>query len=100
MSLEENKALARRFFEDAPHNPSACDEIFAPNFQYHALHHLSGNPDLNSTPQIQKDAYERQNQSWGGWRTTIDGMIAELDKVVVVWTQHGTQQGDYYGVPP
>lgn len=30
MSLEENKASARCYFEDAPFNPAACDEIFAP----------------------------------------------------------------------
>jgi hypothetical protein len=29
MSLEENEALVRRYFEDATHNPEICDEIFA-----------------------------------------------------------------------
>lgn len=32
MSLEANKTLVRRYFEDAPHNPDACDEIFADKF--------------------------------------------------------------------
>jgi len=26
MSIEINKALVRRYFEDAPSNPAACDE--------------------------------------------------------------------------
>jgi len=36
MSLEENKKIARRYFEDAPFNPEACDEIFAPVIHFHA----------------------------------------------------------------
>jgi len=35
MSLEENKALVRRYFQDAMHNPEICDEIFAPEFRFH-----------------------------------------------------------------
>jgi hypothetical protein len=33
MSIEENKALVRRYFEDAPYNPTACDEIFADKWE-------------------------------------------------------------------
>jgi len=25
MSVEDNKKLVRRYYEDAPHNPDACD---------------------------------------------------------------------------
>lgn len=39
MSLEDNKAVTRRYFEDAPFNPDAYDEIFAPRFQFHAIVH-------------------------------------------------------------
>jgi hypothetical protein len=38
MSIEANKALVRRYLEDAPSNPAACDEIFAPVVRLHAIH--------------------------------------------------------------
>jgi hypothetical protein len=30
MSIEKNKALVRRYFEEAPYNIEICDQIFAP----------------------------------------------------------------------
>jgi predicted ester cyclase len=100
MSVERNKALARRFFEEAPQNPSICDEIFAPAFQFHAIHHVSDDSDLTSTPQYEKEAYERHKSIWGDWQTTIEEIVAEGDRVVVRWTHYGMQQGEYYGLPP
>lgn len=50
MSIEENKAIVRRYFEDAPYNPASCDEIFAPTVRWHALYHTS-NSDFDSTPE-------------------------------------------------
>ena len=58
MSIEENKALVCRYFEDTPFNPTACDEIFAAKVRRHALYHTT-NPDFESSPQIEKAAYER-----------------------------------------
>jgi hypothetical protein len=49
MSLQANKALARRYFEDAPYNPGACDEIFAPQLRFHAIHHVTASPDVDSS---------------------------------------------------
>ena len=101
MTIEENKALVRRYFEDAPHNSGACDEIFAPRFQFHTLQRTSVTPQaVESTPQSEKTAYAWLRTVWGDWRMTIDEMIAEGDRVVVLWTFHGTQQGEYYGLPP
>lgn len=99
MSIEDNKALVRRYFEDAPHNLDACDEIFAPQVWWHALYHTA-DPDFLSTPQIEKAAYARHKTVWGDWIETIDKMIAEGDQVWVHWTGHGIQQGEYFGIPP
>jgi steroid delta-isomerase-like uncharacterized protein len=97
---EEGKALVRRYFEDAPSNPASCDEIFAPRFQFHSLQRASVTPQvMESTPQSEKVAYEWLRTVWGDWRMTIDEMIAEGDRVVVLWTFHGTQQGEFYGLP-
>ncbi len=100
MSVEENKTLVRRYFEDAPYNPDACDEIFAPSFRFHAIHHMTLNPDADSSPQSEKAAYEWLKTVWGGWCVTVDEMIAEGDRVMVRWTSRGTHQGEYFGVPP
>jgi predicted ester cyclase len=99
MSLEENKALARRYFEDAPNNPDVCDEIFAPSFQFHDLHHLADNSEMTSTPQTEKDAYEHHKLIWGAWRATVDEILAEGDKVVVRWTHYVTHKAEYCGLP-
>ncbi|MBM3150922.1 MAG: ester cyclase [Chloroflexi bacterium] len=98
MSVEENKTIVRRYFEDAPYNPAACDEIFAEKILWHALHHTV-NPDFDSTPQLEKAAYERHKQIFGDWIEGIDMMIAEGDLVMVHCAGQGKQQGEYFGIP-
>ena len=99
MTLETNKALVRRYFEDAPYNPAACDEIFAPHVHWHALYHTTS-PDLDSTPELEKTAYENHKKVWGSWIERIDEMIAEDDRVMVLWSGRGTQDQEYFGLPP
>jgi predicted ester cyclase len=99
MSVEDNKALVHRYYEDAPSHPDACDEIFAPHFQFHTIQHAA-HPDADSSPQSEKATYEWLKAVWGDWRMTIDEMIAEGDRVMVRWTFHGTQRGEYMGLPP
>ncbi len=101
MTIEENKAVARRYFEDARLNPDVCDEIFAPVFRFHTIQHASFTPqEVESTPQSEKEAYRWLQTVWGDWRMTIDEMIAEGDRVMVRWTFRGTQQGEYMGLSP
>jgi predicted ester cyclase len=101
MSIEENKKLVRRYFEDAPYNPDACDEIFAPSFQFHAIVHTGVTPQVvESDPHSEKAFYEQQKVVWGGWRMTIEEMIAEGDRVMVRWSSRGTHQGEFHGLPP
>ena len=101
MSLEDNKALVRRYFEDVPYNPDACDEIFAPSFQFHAIVHTSITPQVvECTPQSEKAFYEQHKSIWGDWHMSIVEMIAEDDRVVVHWTSQGIHQGEFHGLPP
>jgi predicted ester cyclase len=101
MTIEQNKALVRRYFEDAPSNPDVCDEIFVPSFLFHTLQRASVTPQvMESTPEAEKAAYAWLRAVWGDWRMTIDGMIAEGDHVMVRWTFHGTHQGEFHGLPP
>jgi steroid delta-isomerase-like uncharacterized protein len=100
MSVEENKRLVRRYFEDAPYNPEACDEIFASSFQFHAIVHADLTPQVVvSDPQSEKAFYERRKETWGGWHIVIEEMIAEGDRVVVRWSSRGAHQGEVHGLP-
>jgi uridine phosphorylase len=101
MSLKENKALVRRYFEDAPYDPDVCDEILSPRFQFHAIVHTDLSPQvIECTPQSEKAFYVRHKSIWGGWHLTIEEMIAEGDRVMVRWTSHGIHQGESHGLPP
>ena len=99
MSIEENKALVRRYFEDAPFNIQICDQIFAPQVPWHALYRTA-HPDFISDPQAEKIAYDRHKTLWGGWSESIDEMIAEGDRVMVRWTFRGVHEGEHMGIPP
>ena len=102
MSVEEHKALVRRYFEDAPYHPDVCDEIYAPTFRFHTIQRASITPQVTeSTPQSEKAAYEWLKAVWSpDWRMTVDEMIAEGDRVMVRWTFYGTHQGELSGLPP
>jgi len=101
MSIEEHKAVVRRYFEDAPYNPGVCDEIFAPAFRFHTIQHASVTPQVTeSTPQSEKAAYEWLRTVWSSaWRFTIDELIAEGDRVMARWTFYGTHEGELAGLP-
>ncbi len=98
MSLEENKALVRRYFEEAPYHPEVCNQIFAPEIHWHALYRTE-QPDFISSPEIEKSAYARHLALWGSWSEFIDDMIAEGDQVLVRWTFRGTHKKEYLGIP-
>ena len=102
MSIEENKILVRRYFEEARHNPDICDEIFTPHFQFHTIQRASITPQsVESDPQSEKAAYEWLTTVWSPtWQMTVDEIIAEDDRVMVRWTFNGIQVGEYSGLPP
>ncbi len=101
MSLEENKLLVRRYYEDAPYNPAACDEIFAPRFLFHTIQHAGVTGQvMECTPGSEKAAYEQIKATWGGWCIDVEEMIAEGDRVMVRWTFRGIHQGEFHGLAP
>ena len=89
MSLEENKAIARKFVEGWT-NPDALDEIVADDYvesdqpqsldvlKQHVAKHLAGLPDM---------------------RIVIEEMVAEGDNVVVCWKGNATHTGEWWGIP-
>ena len=97
MSLEENKSIVRRLYEEFFNqgNLNLADELFAP-------HYIN-----RSAPAGRAPGPEGVKQSGFIFRTafpdfhnTIEDLIAEGDKVVVRFTTRGTHQGTFMGIPP
>jgi steroid delta-isomerase-like uncharacterized protein len=99
VTLEENIALVRQYFEDARYKPELCDQIFAPHIHFQTIQHATVNAEVDSTPEAEKATYAWLNEVWGDWNLSVNEMIAEGDKVMVRWTFSGTRQGEYYGLP-
>ena len=97
MSTEENKAVVRRWIEEAWNRGSVAviDELAAPDFVDHHL--LPGFP-----PNV------TGNKAWAhaaraGFpdiHITIEDLIAEGDKVVSRIRFTGTHTGEFLGIPP
>jgi steroid delta-isomerase-like uncharacterized protein len=96
MSMEENKALVRRFEEAVwnERNPSRVDEFFAPSHLFRA----AGSPPLDRAGHRQMIAHFQD--AFPDGRNTSEELLAEGDKVVQRWTFRGTHQGAFQGIPP
>jgi hypothetical protein len=85
MSIQPNKAIVQRYFEEAPSHPETCDAIFADRFLFHTIQNASLTPQVvESSPQSEKAAYDWLRSVWSpNWQMTIDDMLAEEDRVMV-----------------
>ena len=97
MSLEANKAIARRVFDEILNQGDLAlvDELFSPETVDH-------NPLPGQLP-----GFEGARQGFQVLRTgfpdihfTVDDQIAEGDKVVTRWTMRGTHDGVFMQAPP
>ncbi len=99
MMSEENKALARRFLEEAFNegNLGVVDEIVASDYVLHdpasPEGELRGPEGVKGFVQMYRSAYPDTD-------ITVEEQIAEGDRVVSRWTARGTHQGELLGVPP
>jgi len=93
MSLEENKAIVRRFIEEwNKRNFAALDELMAADY---------------FDPSLQVRGLEAYKQlltiflkGFPDWHETIEDIIAEGDKVWVRFKDTGTHTGEYRGLAP
>ena len=96
MSIEDNKALVRRFVEEVQnqHNLAAIDELYSPDFVDH-----SGNPSL---PGIEgtKAFFSMMFAAFPDMHFAIRSQLAEGDQVMTYKAFHGTHQGHVLGIPP
>lgn len=96
MSVEENKAIFRRFIEEVWNkgNLAVADELFAPNaFSPSA-------PNLPPGPEGVKIIATLFRSAFLDFHMTIDDLIAEEDKVVARFTQGGTHKREFMGIAP
>lgn len=98
MSIEENKAIIRRWLEEGwtNGNLSVADELIDPDF----IAHVAGGQAIPSGPDGVRQIVTAWRTGFPDGRMVIDDLIGVADKVVIRMTWHGTHQGDFYGIAP
>ena len=98
MSTEDNKTLMRRFFEEVytKKNLAAIEEFIAPNH----IDHSAGAAGSPVGPEGSRQLIGMMLTAFPDMHITVEDMIAEGDKVVVRFTERGTQQGAFGSIPP
>lgn len=93
---EQNKTLARRWFEDLFNRGDldAAEEILSAEFVDHLPREEErGLEELKQYVTMYRAAFP-------DIRDTIEELVAEGEKVVVRWTSRGSHQGEFMGVAP
>jgi steroid delta-isomerase-like uncharacterized protein len=95
MSIEDNKALIRRFYKEGVHNPALFDELLDPAY----VLHFPGSPPICGIEQAQQlmTAY---TAAFPNLQVTPEDLVAEENKVAIRNTWRGTHQGLFQGLPP
>src|SRR6266511_2548852 len=98
MSTEANKAIVRRFFEEAfeQGNLAVLDEILAPNSVSSGPNALPGMP---TGPEGAKMTITMYRNAFPHLHFTIDEQVAEGNTVVTRWSSRGTNAGEGGGMP-
>ena len=96
-SLEENKALVRRAYEDGMNNRdfAIVDEVFAADY----VGHFPGQPPSEGV-ELLKATLRSFFEAFPDLVFTVDDQVAEGDKVVTRWSAVGTHGGPWHGFPP
>ena len=96
MTMEDNKASARRFVDEVINrgNLALIDELTGPNFVDH-----SAAPGVPPTIEGAKAFFAMLRSAFPDLHVTIDDQIAEGDKVVQRSTTRGTMKGEFAGMP-
>ena len=96
MTVEDNKALMRRGFEELVNtgNMALVDENVAPDF---VRHDLGGGPDIVGPEGVQLFVGALR-AAFPAIQMTVEDVIGEGDRVVVRYTARGTHSGAFRGV--
>jgi predicted ester cyclase len=94
MSIEENKALDRRSYEEFnKHNWAGVEEDLAPDY---VVHFPGADMDVAGMKQLTRGIWTAFPDAY----VVVEDVIAEGDKVVSRCTMRGTHQGDFMGIAP
>lgn len=97
MSLAENKAIVRRWFEETDKgNLDIIDELCAPDY----IDHAPPLPDMPLGNAGVREANLRLRDAFPDTIHIIEDQIAEDDKVVTRLRGRGTFTGEILGIPP
>ncbi len=95
MSTEENKAIARRYFEGLDKaDLTIADELFSPDH----VTYMPGSPPMNG--EGWKQGVSMFSSAFPNLHHTLEDQIAEGEKVATRFTLRGTHQGPFFGIPP
>lgn len=97
MSIETNKALVRRYFDEALNgkNLNVVAEVFAPD----AVYTIAGLPEPVHGPDPIAQSVKSLITGFPDIQMRIEALIGEDDQVVVRYTGRGTHQGELLGIP-
>ena len=98
MSVEANKAIVRRLFEEVfnKRNLAVADELLTETSLNHDDPHGGGRVG----PKSLKGVVQMLTAAFPDFHMIIEDLVAEGDKVVIRVTASGTHQGAYMGIAP
>lgn len=102
VSVEENKAVVRRFYEELwnGRNLDVADEIIAPDC---VTHQLQSGADSAGVPRNPEAVKQHVGEWLGGFpdlRFVVEQLIAEGDRVTSQCVMRGTHAGTWLGIAP
>jgi steroid delta-isomerase-like uncharacterized protein len=95
LSIEENKAIVRRCYEELNKKNLGVAELFAANY----VNHQAGGVEIHG-PEELKQFLTGLFTAFPDLRFTVEDLIAEGDKVAARWTSQGTHKGQFMGIAP
>ncbi len=95
-TVDENKDLIRRYYEETEKTKDAglVDEYCTEDYVNH-----TAPPGFGSDRQAAKRLYAMYFNALPDFRTTIEDVLGEDDRVALRWTIHGTHRGEMMGIP-
>jgi steroid delta-isomerase-like uncharacterized protein len=96
VSVEENKALVRRFVEEFWNtgNIAAADELIAEDASITL-------PGVGQVNRESLQAFATAHRSaFPDWRSTCEELVGEGEIIAERWTGTGTHQGEFQGIAP
>jgi len=98
MSVEENKAIVRRLYEEVINkwNMAVVDELIATNY----IDHDQRPEQVARGPESFKQVVTMFRTAFPDLHFTVEDQIAEGDKVATRFTVRGTHKGEFRGIAP